>query len=396
MTKGQVIGRVLLLALVIIALVACQAGGSPAALVYVSLPLQGPKIGASLRQGIELAFAEMGYQIGPIPVELVILDNGDANGQWQPDLETANAQAAVTNQAVAYIGPMDSGAAKISLPILNRAGILQISPSASWPGLTKPGFAQGEPGIFYPTGKRTFFRPIPTDEAQAPAGALWARSMGLRTFYVLDDGGAYGMGAGRLFSSYAQQIGLVEIGHETVDKTAQDYSAVLEAIKRVNPDLVYFGGSVANGAARIVKQMRAAGITAQYMGPDGLMDTTLIEQAGPAAEGTYVTFVGLPPDRLSSEVGQKFYEAYEARYHEAPEAYTQYGYDAGRAVIEAIRHAPALDGAGVLQGLRSVPALQGVGGTYTFDARGDTSLMIISGSEVKNGQFEFVQTLMVP
>jgi hypothetical protein len=35
--------------------------------------------------------------------------------------------------------------------------------------LTKPGFAQGEPGIFYPTSKRAFFRLVPTDEKPGPA-----------------------------------------------------------------------------------------------------------------------------------------------------------------------------------------------------------------------------------
>lgn len=396
MAKLRVVGRGILFTLVIMALAGCQLSGPQVAQVYVSLPLQGPKIGASLRQGMELAFAEIGNQIGSTSIDPVFLDDGDANGQWQPNLEAANAQQAVSNRALAYLGPLDSGAAKVSLPILNRAGILQISPSASWPGLTKPGFAQGEPGIFYPTGNRTFFRPIPTDDAQAPAAALWAHTMGLSTFYVLDDGETYGAGAGRLFSSYAQQIGLVEIGRQTVDKTAQDYGAILDAVKQADPDLVYFGGTVANGAARVLKQMREAGITARFMGPDALMDTTLIDQAGPAAEGAYVTFVGLPPDHLTTEVGQQFAEAYRARYHEEPEAYAQNGYDAGRAVIEAIRHAQTLDSASVLLGLRAVPVLDGVGGKYTFDANGDTSLRVISGSEVKNGQFEFVQNLSVP
>jgi hypothetical protein len=46
---------------------------------------------------------------------------------------------------------------RLLLPVKQRqncAGVVQISPSAMWPGSTKPGFAQGEPGIFYPTGQR--------------------------------------------------------------------------------------------------------------------------------------------------------------------------------------------------------------------------------------------------
>lgn len=381
---------------------ACGGGGQRTARVYVSLPLQGPSpnitsMGESIKRGIELAFEEVGNQAGNTQIELEVLDDGNAVGQWQPDLESGNAQtAAADDSAVAYIGPYNSGAAMVSMPILNHAGLLQISPSATWPGLTKPGFAQGEPGVFYPTGKRTFFRPVPTDEQQGPAAASWAHSLSLRTFYVLDDGEAYGAGIASLFSNYAQQIGMLEVGRQTIDKTAADYRSVLEAVKQADPDLVYFGGTVANGAPRLLQQMREMGIAAKVMGADALVDQSLIDMAGAAADGTYATFIGLPPDQLTTTIGKKFYEAYKARYGEEPGVFSQYGYDAGRAVIAALGRAPTADRAGVLAGLQAVPSLDGTMDTYVFDRAGDTSLRWISGMVVKNGAFKFVQRLNVP
>src|SRR5512139_3827767 len=343
-------------------------------------------MGESIKRGIELAFEEIGNQVGSIQIELEILDDGNSTGQWLPEAEARNArQAAADGSAVAYIGPYNSGAAMISIPILNRAGLLQISPSATWPGLTKPGFAQGEPGVFYPTGKRTFFRPVPTDEKQGPAAALWARSFGWRTFYVLDDGEAYGIGVASLFSNYAQQIGMLEVGRQTIDKTGADYRSVLEAIKQTGPDLVYFGGTVANGAPRLLQQMREMGIAAKVMGADALVDQSLIDMAGAAANGLYATFIGLPPDHLTTEIGKKFYEAYKARYGEEPGVFSQYGYDAGRAIIAALGRAPAADRAGVLAGLRAVPSLAGTTDSYVFDRAGDTSLRWVSGMLVENG-----------
>lgn len=381
---------------------ACGGGGQRTARVYVSLPLQGPSpnitsMGESIKRGIELAFEEVGNQAGNTQIELEVLDDGNAVGQWQPALESGNAQtAAADDSAVAYIGPYNSGAAMVSMPILNDAGLLQISPSATWPGLTKPGFAQGEPGVFYPTGKRTFFRPVPTDEQQGPAAASWAHSLSLRTFYVLDDGEAYGAGIASLFSNYAQQIGMFEVGRQTIDKTAADYRSVLEAVKQADPDLVYFGGTVANGAPRLLQQMREMGIAAKVMGADALVDQSLIDMAGAAADGTYATFIGLPPDQLTTTIGKKFYEAYKARYGEEPGVFSQYGYDAGRAVIAALGRAPTADRAGVLAGLQAVPSLDGTMDTYVFDRAGDTSLRWISGMVVKNGAFKFVQRLNVP
>lgn len=381
---------------------ACGGGGQRTARVYVSLPLQGPSpnitsMGESIKRGIELAFEEVGNQAGNTQIELEVLDDGNAVGQWQPALESGNAQtAAADDSAVAYIGPYNSGAAMVSMPILNDAGLLQISPSATWPGLTKPGFAQGEPGVFYPTGKRTFFRPVPTDEQQGPAAASWAHSLSLRTFYVLDDGEAYGAGIASLFSNYAQQIGMFEVGRQTIDKTAADYRSVLEAVKQADPDLVYFGGTVANGAPRLLQQLREMGIAAKVMGADALVDQSLIDMAGAAADGTYATFIGLPPDQLTTTIGKKFYEAYKARYGEEPGVFSQYGYDAGRAVIAALGRAPTADRAGVLAGLQAVPSLDGTMDTYVFDRAGDTSLRWISGMVVKNGAFKFVQRLNVP
>ncbi len=384
-------------------LAACQGGGQQTVRVYVSLPLKGPSpnttsMGESIKRGIELAFEETDNQVGKIQIELQVLDDGNDTGQWQADKESENAQkAAADEQAVAYIGPYNSGAARVSIPILNRAGILQISPSATWPGLTMPGFAQGEPGIFYPTGKRTFFRMVPTDEKQGPAAALWARSLGLRTFYVLDDGEAYGVGVASLFSNYAQQIGMYEVGRRTIDKTATDYRSVLEAVKQADPDLVYFGGTVANGAPRLLQQMRELGIDAKVMGADALVDQNLIDVAGAAADGLYATFIGIPPDQLTTDVGKKFYESYKANNKgEEPSVFSQYGYDAARAIIEALKKAPTIDRAGVLAALQATSSLDGTTGAYTFDRSGDTSLRWVSALMVENGSFKFVQRLTVP
>jgi branched-chain amino acid transport system substrate-binding protein len=386
-------------------LAACQSGSAKLAQVYVSLPLRGPggttSIGERIKRGIQLAFDEVGNQVGNTQINVVYLDDGNEIGQWEIAKEEENAQKAIDDGAVAYIGPYNSGAAKQSIPILNRAGLLQISPSATWPGLTKPGFAQGEPGIFYPTGQRTFFRTTPTDDAQAPAAALWARSLGLRTYYILDDGEAYGIGIANLFSRYAQQIGLYKLAQQTIDKTATDYSAILEAVKKADPDLVYFGGTVANGAPRLLKQMREMGIDAACMGPDALMDPSLIEMAGPAAEGVYVTFVGVPPEQLKTDRAQSFVANYEkANQNETPASFEAYGYDAGLAVIAAIAQADrtnTLNRAGVLAAMQTLPDLEGVNGTYDFDRNGDNAAFrSVSGSVVQNGVFSFVQALNAP
>lgn len=55
----------------------------------------------------------------------------------------------------AYIGTFNSGAAKVSMPILNLGDLLMVSPANTAVGLTKPGLGvPGEPEVYRPTGRR--------------------------------------------------------------------------------------------------------------------------------------------------------------------------------------------------------------------------------------------------
>ena len=71
-----------------------------------------------------------------------------------------------------YIGHFNSGAAKITIPVLNQVGLVMISPANTYPGLTKPGKGEpGEPGVYYPTGVRNYTRVVPADDLQGAVGA---------------------------------------------------------------------------------------------------------------------------------------------------------------------------------------------------------------------------------
>src|SRR5262249_5520888 len=142
-----------------------------------------------------------------------------AAGNWTAETEAANAERAARHPDVmVYIGTYNSGAAKIAMPILNRAGLLMISPANTWPGLTKPGKGDpGEPDIYRPTGKVNYTRVVPTDDLQGPLGAEWARSLGVKRVFILDDNEVYGRGIAQLFKERCQEIGIVVLGHESID-----------------------------------------------------------------------------------------------------------------------------------------------------------------------------------
>lgn len=362
--------------------------------IVTSFPMQGVELGASAVNAIQLAVEEQASQLAGVSVELVILDDGTKTGQWDPDLEAANARQAVADpQVVAYIGPLNSGAAKVSIPITNQAGLVHISPSNTWPGLTKVGFAPSEPGIFYPTGRRTYFRTCPTDEFQAPAAARWAESLGFSSVYILDDGEAYGKGLADLFEGMAYEIDLEVLGHLTIDKMADDYREVLEKVAATHPDLIYFGGYTPNGAPLLVRQMHEMGMTAAFMGPDAIVDSAFIAEAGEAADGVYATLVGVPPSGWTEGAAAEFAARYRERFDAEPEAFSHFAYDATSAVMVALGRASTYDRRSILNAMTMLGELEGVAGPFTFDTNGDTTVTTISGSVVDNGTFKYLKTL---
>ncbi|MGH2912885.1 MAG: ABC transporter substrate-binding protein, partial [Solirubrobacteraceae bacterium] len=160
--------------------------------IYSGLPLQGPSaaISKQIVGGEKLALADAGGRIGPLTVNYVSLDDSNpTNGQWDPGVTAANAKAAAQDPTtIAYLGDYNSGATAVSLPLINAAGILQVSPSSPYVGLTSSLDAgQDEPERFYPTGKRTFGRVAQGDPVQAAAQVALLRAEGVHRVYMLAD-----------------------------------------------------------------------------------------------------------------------------------------------------------------------------------------------------------------
>ena len=167
------------------------------------------------------------------------------------------------------------------MPILNKAHLLMISPANTWPGLTKPGKGDpGEPDIYRPTGEINYVRVVPTDDLQGPLGAAWAKELGVKRVYVLDDNEVYGKGIATLFIEACQDLGIEVLGHESIDAKAQEFKPLMTTIKGDQPDLVYFGGTTQSKGGQIAKDMVAAGLDCKLMVPDACYEDAFIESAG--------------------------------------------------------------------------------------------------------------------
>lgn len=372
---------------------AAPAGGQTIKIVS-SLPRTGSSKGQTdtIVNSIKMALDEANNKVGNFNIVYEDLDDATAaKGAWDAGKEAENANRAINDQqVVAYIGTFNSGAAKVSIPILCKANLVMVSPANTYPGLTKnvPGVEQGEPSSYYPGCKRNYTRVVPADDLQGAAAANWAKQLGVQKVYVLDDTQLYGHGIATVFTDIAKKIGLNVLGGpEGIDDKASDYRALAEKIRGTNPDLVYFGGITQANAGKLWQDIKAVMPQVKMMGPDGILEKAFIDAAGPSAEGTYITFGGLGPSKLTGK-GADWYKAYKAKFNSEPEAYAAYGYDAAKAVLNALQRAGSADRAAVRDAVFATKDFDGALGKWSFDSSGDTSLTRMSGRQVKSGAFD--------
>jgi branched-chain amino acid transport system substrate-binding protein len=353
-----------------------------------------------MKNGVDMAVAEAGGVVAGHCLEVVNLDDASPQtGKWDGAVEAENANRAVGDAlAIAYIGTYNSGAAKVSIPITNRAHMAQITPANTYPGLTKTkGAAPGEPGIYRPMGFVNYFRIVPADDIQGAVGAKWAKQRGAKKIFIIHDQELYGKGIADVFDATAKKIGLQIVGNEGIDFKQPDQKPVLTKARAAGADLIYMGGVVDTGAPIVIRQMKDLGMVAarnvRFLGPDGLLEEEVLKGATcDAAMQTdmHITFASLPFEKLKG-IGASTYENYKKKYSKEPTAYALYSVEAGRIAIEGIkRAAPQLDKAkdikekrdAVRQAILNIKNYDGLNGKWSFDENGDSTLETMSGFKV--------------
>ncbi|HMJ13025.1 MAG TPA: branched-chain amino acid ABC transporter substrate-binding protein [Polyangiaceae bacterium] len=376
-----------------------QSNASKTVKIVSSLPRTGSANAqtTTLVNGIRLAIDDAGGKVGEFSIKYEDWDDASARkGDWDPEVEAANADKAVKDPDVLfYIGTYNSGAAKISMPVLNKGNVVMISPANTYAGLTKPGLGEpNEPAVYQPSGKVSYFRVVPADDIQGKVGAEWMKELGGKSVYVLDDRGLYGKGIADVFSVTAEALGMKVLGREGIDPKAQEYKSLMAKIKQLGPDWVYFGGATQTNAGQIAKDLVASGQRAKLMVPDACFEEAFIKSAGPENVNAraHITFGGLPPQKLTGR-GAEFVKRYREKYKAEPESYAVYGYVATQVALDALRKAGKKDREAVRKAVAETKQVDGVLGTWAFDANGDTTLKTMSGNTVKDAKFEFATVL---
>ncbi len=377
---------ILCVCLLVGVLSACAATPAPLK-IAVSMALDVP-LGRQMMNAIQLAFDESDGKVGTHSLELLVFNSGDAETPYSPTLDAQAARAAAADPTVVAFISVTSDQVKASLPITNQAGLVHLSPTATWPGLTKVGFAPGEPGIYYPNGKRTFFRVVPADDVQGVVGARWAAALGAKTVFILSDDSLYANGLADIFAVNALDLNIQVLGREQFTQTdAEQIARIITAA----PDLLYMSttGSKIPVAYTLIEILRAKGFSALIMGGDGLIDTTLsnLEVLGEVCATQIV------PDPMRLESAANFAAAFRARYGEVPSPFALSSYEAAKVLLRALALAEPKTRQGVLDAMQRLGSYEGMLGRWQFDANGDTTLTAIGGWCIEDGVWQFHENL---
>jgi branched-chain amino acid transport system substrate-binding protein len=371
--------------------------------VYSSLPLQGPSgaISQQIVDGEKLALYDVGGHIGPFKVSYTSQDDSSpTSGQWNPGVTASDAKTAANDPStIAYLGDYNSAATAISLPLINAAGILQVSPASPYIGLTSSQDAgQDEPERFYPTGKRNFARLQPGDPVQARAQVRLMRELEVKKVYVLDDQDPFELPLAQMVVSDAEHAGIAVAAHDSLDTTATtSFTGEVSKIVASGAQAVFFAGGTSPETVALWKQLHGADPRLWLLGSSTMVNTTFTSEIGSAA-GTR-TLLSTPVLPVSSYpvTAQRVLADYRRQFGEQPEAYALFGYEAMNATLQAIRRAGTHGNnrQAVIDALFAAGERNSVIGRYAIEPDGETTLSSYGVDRVIAGKPVFWRELSV-
>ena len=324
-------------------------------------PLSGAiaHLGKDNENGARLAIEDLnakGISIGGKKVKFELVAEDDAS---DPKQGTAAAQKLVDAKVSGIVGHLNSGTTIPASKIYNDAGIPQISPSATNPKYTRQGF-------------KTAFRVVADDvHLGGTLGRYAVKDLKGKAIAVIDDRTAYGQGVAEEFEKAVKAAGGNLVGHEFTTDKSTDFMSILTTIKGKKPDIVFFGGMDAVGGP-MMKQMKSLGLSAKFMGGDGICTTELVKLAGDAmADGQVVCAEAGGVDGALKKGMDDFGVKYKKRFNDDVKLYAPYVYDAVSVMVDAMQRAKSSDPAKYLPELAKTNGYKGVTGTISFDLKGD-------------------------
>ena len=396
--KMKFVSVLLAASLVLAGLTACSSSsnangankaGDKVIKIGVFEPVTGENGGGGFQEVLGMRYANKKFptvQIGKdtYKVELVEVDNKSD----KTEAVTA-AQSLMANKVSIVLGSYGSGVSIAAGEIFKENKVAAIGASCTNPQVT--------------LGNDFYFRVCFLDPFQGTVMANYAKETGAKTAAVITQlGDDYSSGLGNFFSKAFKELGGTVV-EEQFQTNQTDFKAILTNIKAANPDIIFAPSSIAT-APLLIKQARELGITAPISAGDTWENTSIIDNAGAAAEGvTLSTF--FDENDASNPIAAEFVKGFKEYLKANPEsmsknggegvaAVSALGYDAYCVALEAIKGAGKTDTTAIRDALAKV-TFTGVTGAISFDQNGDAKKDMAYIKTIKDGKFQFLKTVKV-
>jgi branched-chain amino acid transport system substrate-binding protein len=354
-------------------LAALPAAGEIKIGLYLPMTGAAAAMGQMVWEGIQVAH-QLQPQILGQPVKLILLDTRSDR------IEATNAVSRLIekDRVAAILGEVISSDTLAGVPIAERAGIPNLSPTATSPLVTQ--------------NRRYAFRAAYVDDLQGKVAArfAWENLQARRVAMLIDQGQDYCVGLANFFKQEFQRQGGQIVATSYIQTGDQDFTAQISALKAVNPDLIYAPNYYTEDAL-LAKQLKDLGVQTTVLTGDGAQVPELIQIGGDAINGMYFTAL-FHSQGVTSELGRRFLQAYEDKYHKQLDAFAALGGDGYFLMAAAMEKAGDLNGAKIAQTLAATKDFPGVTGQITMGPD-HNPIKGVTVIKVEQGQFVYQTTI---
>ena len=363
--------------------------------IGMSLPITGADKDSAdaIQKGAQMAIDEINAKggVAGYKLESMVFDSATpAAGQYDPAQAATNYRKFIADSTVvAAVGPVMSGEGKAISPIISEADMATITPSSTNPDITNPAMKSQ----YRPKGKAVYFRTVTTDAYQGPNMANHAfHNLKAKKIYVLDDGGAFGVGIADSFQKRATELGMQVLGRDRLDPKEADYKTILTKIKGMNPDALYYGG-VQQAGVKLARQAYEVMPTVHKLGSDGIYDLDFPNQAGKAAANGWWAS-NASPDMLSDPKAETWITKFKTAFKREPTNYAITAYNGTMVIADAIdrvvKAGKPVTRANVRDAMEQTKLTNTLQGPIEFDENGDIKYKVVSLYQVNaDGKFEY-------
>jgi branched-chain amino acid transport system substrate-binding protein len=347
------------------------ANGADSLRIGYQLPLTGntAQYGQDFKVAAQIALKEFNASGRlPVPVEIVFEDS-------RSDAKEAVSIARKFSDDPSILGVLGDFTSTVSMAsaqVYKRAGLSQLSQTASHPDYTK--ISQWQ------------FRNITNQDQEGPYNADWIAAQGFKKVAVIGEQTDWGQSAVRAFEKKAKENGIEVVFSEYFNRGIPDFRSLITKVDRAQPDAIY-GAIFYEDAAQFLKQLHQLGVNAPVFSSSAAYNEQLIKLAGKDADGLRLTSTFLPT--VDSDNVRHFVSEWKAaRNGEEPGQFPAQAYDATNIMLDALARAypePTRDK--VRQALADTKDFPGVTGSTTFDANREPQKSLVK-VEVVAGKFE--------